>query len=156
LEHGGPARALAFRPDGRELFALTDRKGVKSAVVQRWDSTTGKLLGTPWQHEGQTAVWALSPETLRLFHSSGGELAQLWDVTTGKPIGDPLKHPLDVASASFSPGGRFVISLSGDTQQGQKGTVWDSAKGAMVRSDWPVETKWRNLARLQPPPQAVV
>jgi WD40 repeat protein len=48
----------------------------------------------------------------------------VWDSATGKPLGPPLLHQTRVVSATFSPDGKRVITISDTTAR-----LWDSATG---------------------------
>src|SRR5262249_44909685 len=59
-----------------------------------------------------------------IFHNC---TARVWDAESGKPVGEPMRHDATVASASFSPDGRRILTASGDNAR-----VWDAESGKPV------------------------
>src|SRR5262249_43532228 len=98
-----------FRPDGKAVLThCWDRS------MQQWDTTTGRLIGTPlqiprsawsmtWGHDGKTFVTGGMDFSVRR-----------WDAVTGRPIGMPWQHDDGVFGMAVSADGQFLLTGSDD------------------------------------------
>jgi WD40 repeat protein len=130
-QSGGGELYAAFSPNSR----LVVTAGANEARL--WEVATGKPLAT-WKLGG-LAKGAFSPDSRLVVTwgatAKGGE-ARVWEVATGKPVTPAFQHPWPVASASFSPDGRHLLTASsiytppGKHEGGAR--VWDVATGEPV------------------------
>ena len=126
------AMSLAFAPDGRSLVVGTGPSIPlgKSIQLQRWDLSTGRLIGSADLDEWAMFV-AFSPDGRSLLVRSGHALDrstygryQIWDAATLKPRGEPLVYPVPTPRAvAFLPGGRLLTGGPGGIWQ------WEVAAG---------------------------
>jgi WD40 repeat protein/serine/threonine protein kinase len=112
---------FAFSPDGSRV--ATAGTG-KSARV--WNLETGRPLTPPLRHGGPVNRVAFRADGGRLVTASDDQTARVWDATTGEQL-ESLSPGEAVQSASFSPDGRRVVTLSGGVI-----TVWEAAGGKRV------------------------
>jgi WD40 repeat protein len=103
----GAVRGVACTPDGKTLFAGSDR-----GLIKRWDLTTRKELPTLADHKD--AVWcvALSPDGKLLASGSRDKSIKLWDAATGKLLKTLTGHKGCPHVLAFSPDGRLLASGS--------------------------------------------
>ena len=132
LEHNGLITALAFSPDGRQLWVgvMPDKL---PARLETWDLATGRQVGSPASYPGMISA----------FRPDGGAIAvhlytnavRVFDRATGKPLGPKLvdpKHESGPSDIAFSPDGRsLAISESNDSEPGvsRAAIVWDVQSG---------------------------
>jgi WD40 repeat protein/serine/threonine protein kinase/Flp pilus assembly protein TadD len=117
---------VAFRPDGRQLAAITWARG--QGHVKLWDLTTGAEALTLEANQGDGFHGAaFSPDGRYL---AAGELGilKLWDVATGRLLQSIGGHNGQVWGVAFSPDGRQLASAGAD------GTVrvWEVPRGEEV------------------------
>jgi len=79
LGHTGRITALAFTPEGDQLFT-----GSTDSDVRQWCAATGECLRVLGDHERIVTDIALSPGGARLASASGDETVLLWDAATGE------------------------------------------------------------------------
>jgi hypothetical protein len=106
LQHGIQVNDLTFNPDGSLLVSATS-----DGTVWLWDTTTGTLRASLKAHNDTVFHVAFSPDG-SLFASAGADKTVIWDTATGLPL-------TSLASGwawnvTFSPGGRYVVTASGD------------------------------------------
>ena len=133
---GSAVYAVAFSPDGR--YALSG-----SGELTLWEVATGKEIKTFLRHSSTIASVAFSPDGRYLLSWLGGDgnpSIKLWEVATGKEIRtfESKKTtswgwiPLgSVESISFSPDGRYALSLSFNNREMM---LWDVATGKGIRT----------------------
>jgi hypothetical protein len=109
LSHGGPVRAVAFRPDGKAILTGSD-----DHTAQLWDAATGKRIGPPLPHEGRVVAVAVRPDGQTILTGGDDDTARLWDAATGQPIGPPLRHQGWVRAVAVRPDGQAVLTGSFD------------------------------------------
>ena len=105
-----------FSPDGNRV-ALVDWHPAVSDVA------TGKALFELEGHTAQVLDIGYSPDGQRIVTASEDRTARVWRATTGKSIA-VLPHDAEVIWATFSPGGRWIVTC---TSEGKRIHVWDAA-----------------------------
>lgn len=125
---------LAFAPDGRTLVTLSSHQenaGYRDAVmVHRWDTRTGKLLGTI--HRQDTHAWpsAIGPDG-RIAAITLGSGLMLTDVVNDEDIWSREDRTPEKWSGSypaFSPDGGFLVAWSKDGHVG----MWEIATRSVI------------------------
>ncbi|BCQ29990.1 TIR domain-containing protein (plasmid) [Caballeronia sp. NK8] len=110
----------SLSPDGKRVVTVPEDNPARI-----WDTDTGKPLGEPITHDGEWVRSAnFSPDSKRVVTAAGNKTALVWDADTGKRIGLPLTHDGAVYSASFSPDGNRIVTISDKTA-----LVWDADTG---------------------------
>ncbi len=127
-----------YCPDGRQVIAR-ERGGARI-----WDIATGKPMR--WAIRSDTVRWlnALSPDGR--FAASGGIVARyqngkidppirIWELASGQEVATLEGHEESTQSLVFFPGGRFLVSGSGDRRTAHDATVrvWDLATAHELR-----------------------
>jgi WD40 repeat protein len=100
---------VAFSPDGEIIVT-----GSADQKAHRWRTSTGELLGTPLQHDGDVTAVTFSRDGRMILTGSTDQTARLWDAATGSPLGPPFYHRAPVAAVAFSPDGKRVLTGSLD------------------------------------------
>jgi WD40 repeat protein len=132
LKHarGQGVMALGFRPEGDLLLTAESEVG---GVIRQWDLHTGRQVG-PALKAGPVKDLAWSPDGKTFLTGGWGFYgiragvplgARRWDAATGEPLEPFLKHAGDVWAVSYSPGGRTILTGSGD----RTARLWDAATG---------------------------
>ena len=132
---GSAVYAIAFSPDGR--YALSG-----SGELTLWEIATGKEIKTFLRNSSTIASVAFSPDGRYLLSGLGvmEPSIKLWEVATGKEIRtfESKKTtpwgwiPLgSVNSVTFSPDGRYALSLSFNSSEMM---LWDVATGKGIRT----------------------
>ena len=102
---------MAFSPNGHILASA----GLsRSANLQLWDATTGRLLTTLDGHADQVRSLAFSPDGTRLASAGSDRTIRLWDAVTGNSLSTFSGHTNQVRSLAFSRDGRTLASASID------------------------------------------
>jgi WD40 repeat protein/serine/threonine protein kinase len=128
--------ALAFSPDGKRFIAAGMDK-----MAQLRETTSGKPIGQSLHHRDRdfpidepvtapalvwswmrTASWnrrrllsvAVHPEGRIVATGDEGLTARLWDADSGIAIGPPLEHPGGVHRMTFTPDGKYLLTVSTD------------------------------------------
>jgi WD40 repeat protein len=120
LPHDGAVRAAAFSADGRQVAT-----GSGTGRVWRWDTATGKLLGSQLDTGHEVNALAFSPrDPLLAVGTAGGAVLWRWDQQT--PAAAPLEPREPVPVLTFSPDGRYLaIGKFGAA------TLWDVDAGRL-------------------------
>jgi WD40 repeat protein len=118
LDHPGPARALAFSPDGRLAVGGTDPD------VYLYQAGARHPVGVPIRETGSLAF---SPDGRILAASSylDHEIL-LWDLAAGRERARLRGHESPVTSLAFAPDGR---SLASGGESDRAIVLWDPATG---------------------------
>jgi WD40 repeat protein/predicted Ser/Thr protein kinase len=125
FQHEDKVVRVAFSPDMRLLSAVT--WGDEGSV---WEIATGKRLFHGRHDSFQYTEVAFSPDSRRFLTVDGPSL-RVWEASTGQECSfSPLKHRRSIASAVFSPNGRYVVTTADDNTT----AVWDVATGQTVFS----------------------
>ena len=138
LQTGGEVKALAFRPGGRALAAVT-----RNGMATVWDVTSRSLRNGPFKVGGSPVIGVSFSTDGTMLATAGQNGARLWDASTGGTLGRlGGKSPAD--DVAFSPSGDVVALVrdgwfAGDTQVGT---------GKAVVEIWNVAERSRISARL--------
>jgi WD40 repeat protein/tRNA A-37 threonylcarbamoyl transferase component Bud32 len=109
LEHDGPVRALAFRPDGKRLAT-----GGDDQMVRFWDVPTGQPLGAPMPQPGPVLALAYRPDGQVVASGCADGAVSFWQTETSSFRAAPLRHPAAVKVVVFSPDNRYLATASDD------------------------------------------
>ncbi len=121
----GVASAMALSSDGKIILTGSIDPATQSAEVQRWDTRTGKALGSALRHQGSVVALAFSPNDKIILSGSQDRTARFWDAATGNPMGLPLLHRGAVNAVAFSPDSK-IAATAGDDQMVR---LWDVGTG---------------------------
>ena len=126
LYHREPVTAVAFGPGGRTL--LTAGRG---DAVRAWQGTASAEPLQTEVHAGPVRALAGSPDGARVATGSDERSVRLWQATSGTltPAGN-LPHPHALASATFSPDGKFLATT---THEDEGAFLWDLTTGKLTR-----------------------
>lgn len=154
----GDAYSLSVTEDGQRLLvANSDQR-----TVHLWDLSTGKEIQSPQpdgqlgplvdlkQHGGLLWAAAVVPGSDDIV-TVGGSEARLWDVKTGQEKMGFSPHGA-VASASFSPDGKMIVTGSWDNSA----KVWDTQTGQVIRKLEGGHTSFINTATFSPDGQTIL
>jgi WD40 repeat protein/serine/threonine protein kinase/tetratricopeptide (TPR) repeat protein len=145
-EHG--VNNARFSPNGDRILTFSAWPG-KPGDAQLWDAVTGRPMTPPMRHELGIREAVFDPDGRRVLTASEDGTARIWDAITGRPLTEPLNHRRavkrvafgfdsrkllwligktgGVERATFSPDGRFVLTVGGEAVQ-----VWDTSTGQPV------------------------
>lgn len=102
--------SVVFTPDGKSFVT-----GTWSNRAMRWETSTGKSIGTPLEHDGPVSAVAFSADGRMLLTGSHDHAAHVWDAATGEHIGPPLPHRnADVRVVAISKDGRTILTAGDD------------------------------------------
>ncbi len=145
--HTKPVYDAAFSPDGHRVVTVSD-----DGTARLWDARTGAplvalRLGKPWDELSA----AFSPDSRAVVTTDGfGGAARLWDARTGAPL-LTLGGPDDaVQGATFSPDGRFLVTVGYTVQ------VWDARTGAFLAAPGGDDLTPANGAAFSPDERSIV
>src|SRR5437899_6060628 len=124
IGHRGVVNALAFSPDGKELFAGAGIAGVFGEVRQ-WNVAEGTLLRTFEGHKDAIYAVALSPDGKTLATGSYDQKIKLWNISDGKEGKTLSGHNGAVFGLTFRPDGKILASASADRTV----KLWDVLAG---------------------------
>ncbi len=120
----GNVNALAFSPDGTQLFAASGENALIGEVRQ-WSVADGKLLRTFEGHRDTIYALALSPDGQTLATGSYDQQIKLWSTSTGAELRTLRGHNGAVFGLAFRPDGKLLASASADRTV----KLWDVATG---------------------------
>ncbi len=127
---GGAVMAIAFTPDGKELFAYGRWEG-----VTMWDPASGKELSR-FVPEGKVLGDALlTPDGQYLItieavnHKYFIRVRNRADLKVTREIPDAQVHSL-----SLTPDGKRVLGMRNDRNESTSVVIWDLASGTEIRS----------------------
>ena len=122
--HRGSVNAVAFSPDGTEVFAASG-ENVLFGEVKQWNVADGKLIRTINGHSDILYSLAVSPDGKTLATGSYDQKIKLWDTRSGTEIRTLSGHNGCVFGLAFRPDGKILASASGDRTV----KLWNVAKG---------------------------
>ncbi|KAJ7114805.1 hypothetical protein C8R44DRAFT_709944 [Mycena epipterygia] len=122
-------QCVAFSPDGKFIAA-----GSWENTVHIWDVVSGKEIGGPVDHHGQSIYQvksvAFSPDGKHIVSGSRDTTVSIWDTQSGKKVGSPFEgHNNYVNSVAWSPNGKHIISISWDAA-----FLWDAKSGEVLHN----------------------
>jgi cytochrome c len=117
--HGGPIKAMAVTPDGKE--ALTG--GFDYSVIL-WDLRTGTPLRRMIGHDAAVDAVAFLPHGRAVSGSDDASLI-VWNLEDGRALARWRAHTAKVAAVAVAPDGKTVASGGWD----RKLFLWDVAAG---------------------------
>ncbi len=149
--------SVSISSDGLRLLTAHS----ESREVRQWDLSTGQELRIPSRDGGLgpvvdlkrqgglvwAAIYAPGDEVLTV----GGNDARLWDLKTGRERMTFSPHAT-VASASFSPDGRWIVTGSWDNSA----KIWNATTGAAVLKLAGQHQRFVNSAEFSPDGQFVL
>ena len=120
--HLGPARSVAFSPDGQHVVAAYE----DGAAL--WDVTAGaphmELIGG--KELVRSAV--VSPDGQHIVTASDDATARAWNAASGEIELTLRGHEAPVSYVTFSPDGQIILTASEDHSV----RLWDASSGATV------------------------
>src|SRR5262249_58906843 len=122
LYHREPVTAVAFAPDGRTLLTASPGDAIR---VWKGVASPEPLQILP--HPEAVWVLAISPDGTRVVTGCDDSVIRLWNGVAEKLVLErELPHPSPVASATFSPDGKFLAT---STHQHNAALLWDVTTG---------------------------
>src|SRR5258707_13305458 len=122
--HRGNVNALAFSPDGTQLFAAGGESGVLGETRQ-WNVADGNLARTFGGHRDALYAVAVSPDGTTLATGGYDQKIKLWKTASGEEIKTLSGHNGCVFGLAFRPDGKILASASADRTV----KLWDVASG---------------------------
>lgn len=120
----GNVNALAFSPDGTQLFAASGENAL-TGEVRQWDVAGRKLIRSMEGHRDTIYALALSPDGQTLATGSYDQQIKLWSTATGAELRTLRGHNGAVFDIAFRPDGKVLASASADRTV----KLWDVATG---------------------------
>jgi WD40 repeat protein len=129
--HQYRVQSAQFSNDGRRVFSYS------LDLIRIWDTKTRQPIGKPIG--GPDGFYLFSAMTVskdsRRIAASNGNVIQQWDAQTGEPVGPRMEgHDKDINDLSYSPDGRYLVSVSKDRTL----RFWDTLSGSQIGE--PVDT----------------
>jgi WD40 repeat protein/serine/threonine protein kinase len=122
LYHREPVTAVAFGPDGRTLLTA----GLGDAV-RVWQGAASPEPLQVRHHPGPVRALAVSLDGTRVVTGSDDRIARLWEMVSERLVLDKeLRHASPLASATFSPDGKFLAT---STHQDNAALLWEVTSG---------------------------
>ncbi len=140
-----PLPDTAFTPDGKGVVFVT-----REGVVRLTDIATGRAVGPPLKFDTVPRVVAAGPDGRLLAVARPGldpqtSVVEVWDAAAGQRLSEPVPHAGTVVHLGFTPGGRWVASLSTDGVW----RTWDVRTGVAGQGqrapDFPRTDPWPKL-----------
>ncbi len=125
-------RSLAYAPDGAVL-ASGD-----GPVIRIWDPISGKEQAAVPSRQRVIHALTFAPDGMLLATAGSNRVVILWFLKDPLPRVVLHGHTVPVAGLAFSPDGRFLISVGGQSARGREASgealVWDIESGRHVHS----------------------
>jgi len=132
LKHPDAVTSMALSPDGR--YALTT---CADKTVRLWDVASGELVRPLMAGEETINAVAFSPEGQRVLTASSDNKVRIWNLASGEEIPSPGGQGgafVDLStggglvwSATFSPGGGYLLTVGGNDAR-----LWDIDSGQEI------------------------
>ena len=98
-----------FSPDGKRIATACIERNAKIR-----EASTGKLIGSPMDHQAVVRSVAFSDDGKLLLTASLDKTVRLWDAESTRPVIPGLLHASRVISAAFLPDGEGFASVGLD------------------------------------------
>ena len=118
LPHDGEVYDARYSKDGLRIITAS-----REGTAKIWDSRIGELLRS-LKHPAMVWQARLSPDGAWAATACLDKSVRIWNVATGALAAEPRKHKDFVDKVAFSPDGRLLATLSGDTAY-----FWDVPAG---------------------------
>jgi WD40 repeat protein/transcriptional regulator with XRE-family HTH domain len=123
-DHAGALRAVAWRPDSRQVATAGD-----DAAVRIWDVATGRVALRLAGHQGGVRAVAWSPDGRQILTGGADNKAHVWDTSRGAELYTLAGHTSWVSALGWSPDGRQIVTGSYDGSV----RIWAATAGAQAR-----------------------
>ena len=133
---GSRLHGVEFGHDGKTL--LTSHEGgpdrqYHQYIVQRWNTDSGRPVGTPIEPSGSTTCMALSADSTLVVTAGYAPLngilkttVDIWDTINGERVGSlPIEH-VSVDIASFSVDGKLLLTAGQRTPVDYSVQLWQT------------------------------
>jgi hypothetical protein len=114
--HEAAVTSAQFSPDGQQIVTAS-----YDMTARVWEAATGKELAVLRGHEGPVYNAQFSPDGQQIVTVGCEKLvglqcvegtARVWEAATGKELAVLRGHEAGVASAQFSPDGKYIVTAS--------------------------------------------
>ena len=126
--HSGLIYHAVFVPDGKTVATIAEDGPGPRYTIRLWETGNGKELRRFEDIDSPWGSCVLSPDGKLLTSASKEGTILLWDTTTGAKV-RPLPGQESVHCVAFSPDGRHLAALSGETI-----CLWETATGKKLRT----------------------
>ncbi|WP_440066747.1 nSTAND1 domain-containing NTPase [Streptosporangium sp. OZ121] len=128
------AGELAFSPDGRTVTTSNDNLGEDGGLIQQWDLTTHRKIGTPVRVGTSIYSMTYSPDGRTVAIGGGDGVVRFLDARTRRPTGAVLRgHSTFVSDLAYSADGAHLMTTATE----RNARIWDTTSWAQVSGPAP-------------------